>query len=69
MGNCLSSADSGAQGVDGLAVRGPMGAEELATLPVPERYVVSRCHEVAAQVTTQLEALSFGDAGALQGPG
>lgn len=40
-----------------------MTAAELATLPAAERYIVSRCHGLVAEVTTALEAYSFGDAG------
>ena len=43
-----------------LAVRGPMGAEEMAALPLPERWVVSRVHTLTANVTAQLEAYDFG---------
>ena len=46
-----------------LAVTGPMTAVELASLPVAERYIVSRCHVLVEQVTSALEAYSFGDAG------
>jgi hypothetical protein len=44
-------------------VTGPMTPQELNALPVPERYIVSRCHEVVIEVTRLLEALSFSDAG------
>ena len=42
-----------------------MTEAELLALPVPERYIVSRCHEVTARVTQLLESYSFGDAGRL----
>jgi valyl-tRNA synthetase len=60
---CLAGVRDDAARLDALTVRGPMSAAELATLPVPERYIVSRCHEVVGEVTRALEALSFGDAG------
>ena len=43
-----------------LAVSGPMGAEEMALLPLPERWVVSRLHTLTANVTDQLENYDFG---------
>ena len=43
-----------------LAVSGPMGAEEMAQLPLPERWVVSRLHTLTANVTDQLENYDFG---------
>ena len=46
-----------------LAVTGPMGADELASLPLPERYIVSRVHGLVGEVTDQLEAYDFGPAG------
>merc|ERR1719201_613474 len=46
-----------------LAVVGSMGAEELAALPLPERWVVSRVHGLVSEVTAQLEAYDFGPAG------
>jgi len=46
-----------------LAVNGPMSAAELETLPLPERWVISRCHQVTQTVTTQLAAYDFGPAG------
>jgi valyl-tRNA synthetase len=57
------TANSTASTAQELAVTGPMTPQELNALPVPERYIVSRCHEVVAEVTRLLEALSFSDAG------
>jgi valyl-tRNA synthetase len=34
-------------------------------LPLPERYIVSKCHQLVAQVTDGLERYDFGDAGRL----
>jgi valyl-tRNA synthetase len=56
-------ADSTVSTAQELAVTGPMTQLELNALPVPERYIVSRCHEVVIEVTRLLEALSFSDAG------
>jgi valyl-tRNA synthetase len=57
------TAESTASTAQELAVTGPMTPQELNALPVPERYIVSRCHEVVIEVTRLLEALSFSDAG------
>jgi len=46
-----------------LAVTGSMGAAEMAALPLPERWVVSRCHALVNDVTAQLLAYDFGPAG------
>ncbi len=46
-----------------LAVTEPMGAVEMAALPLPERWVLSRCHKLVGSVTEQLEAYDFGPAG------
>lgn len=50
--NCLGPL--GAADRQALAVRGPLQAAELQTLQLPERYIVSRCHEVAAKVSARL---------------
>ncbi len=36
---------------------------EMATLPLPERYIVSQCHALVTEVTNQLEAYTLGQAG------
>ena len=46
-----------------LAVTGPMGADELADMPLPERHIISRCHGLVTDVTAQLESYDFGPAG------
>jgi valyl-tRNA synthetase len=46
-----------------LAVTAPMTQAEMDGLPLAERYIVSRCHELVDKVTTALEEYSFGDAG------
>ena len=40
-----------------------MSCAELSALPLPERYIVSSCHQLVMRVTQALEAHSFGDAG------
>lgn len=47
----------------GLAVIKSMTQAELTLLPLAERYIVSRCHELVSKVTEALEAYNFGDAG------
>merc|ERR1719424_1655879 len=49
--------------VQSLAVTEPMTAAELAALPLPERYIISRCHQLTYDVTKQLESYDFGPAG------
>jgi len=46
-----------------LVVTKSMTQAEIQSLPLAERYIVSRCHELVAKVTEALEAYSFGDAG------
>ena len=46
-----------------FAVTKPMDAAELATLPLPERWIISRCHALVGEVTGQLAAYEFGPAG------
>ena len=46
-----------------LAVTGPMSRADLDALPLAERYIVSRCHELVMKVTQALEDYDFGDAG------
>lgn len=48
-----------------LAVRGPMSSQELSSLPMPERHIVSKVHLLVASVTSGLEAYNMGDAGRL----
>jgi len=54
----VSAADRAA-----LAVTGPMDAEELASLPLAERYIISKCHSLVQTVTSQLVNNDFGPAG------
>jgi valyl-tRNA synthetase len=39
-----------------LAVSGPMGKEEFDALPLPEKYIVSKCHALVASVTADIES-------------
>jgi valyl-tRNA synthetase len=40
--------------VQALAVTGPINAAELASLPLPERYIISQCHSLVGSVTSQV---------------
>ena len=46
-----------------LAVKFTMTKEDIDKLPLAERYIVSRCHELVMTVTKSLEDYNFGDAG------
>ena len=46
-----------------VTVRGVMGGDELRELALPERYIVSSCHQLVERVTLLLENYDFGDAG------
>lgn len=48
-----------------LSVKGPITKEEFDTLPLPERYIVSKCHTLVASVTQQIESYQLGAAGSL----
>jgi valyl-tRNA synthetase len=48
-----------------LAVTAPMTAAELSQLPLPERHIVSKCHQLVAKVTAGLESYDMGDTGRL----
>ncbi len=43
-----------------LAVTGPMSQEEMSKLAMPERYIVSQCHQLVADVTQQLDEYTMG---------
>lgn len=46
-----------------LKVTKPVDAAELETLALPERYIISRCHRLAASVTENLDDFVMGAAG------
>ena len=63
----LAPLDADARAAIGEAAdagRCPIDAAALAALPLPERYIVSRAHALAARATASLEAYAIGDAGA-----
>eukprot|EP01038_Epipyxis_sp_PR26KG_P009137 gene9137-12323_t len=45
------------------AVSSSMSEHEINQLAIPERYIISRCHELVNQVTISLDNLNFNDAG------
>ena len=65
---CKFVTDNALKGVDAeemqaLAVTGPLGREEFERLALPERYIVSKCHELVESVTNDIEKYQLGAAG------
>ena len=48
-----------------LSVKGPITKEEFDAMPLPERYIISKCHTLVASVTEQIENYQLGSAGSL----
>jgi valyl-tRNA synthetase len=46
-----------------LAVGGTMTQEEFDSLPLPEKYIVSKCHLLVSDVTKEIENYQLGAAG------
>jgi valyl-tRNA synthetase len=46
-----------------LAVTGPLEKEEFESLALPERYIISKCHELVESVTNDIENYQLGAAG------
>lgn len=46
-----------------LGVGGPMSKEEFEGLPVAEKYIISKCHKLVADVTKEIENYQLGSAG------
>lgn len=46
-----------------LGVDGPMSQEEFDALPVAEKYIISKCHKLVADVTSEIERYQLGAAG------
>merc|ERR1711957_305682 len=59
--NALKDADE--DELASLVVTGPMGKGEFETLPLPERYIISKCHELVESVTSDIEKYQLGAAG------
>ena len=49
--------------LEGLSVDGPITKEELDTLALPERYIISKCHSLVSSVTEDIENYQLGSAG------
>ena len=60
-GNALKDADQAE--LDRLGVSGPISKEEFETMALPERYIISKCHTLVAEVTEDLEKYQLGSAG------
>lgn len=59
--NALKGADE--EELANLGVTGPLGKEEFDTLALPERYIISKCHELVESVTNDIEKYQLGAAG------
>ena len=46
-----------------LGVDGPMTSEEYESLPLPEKYIISKCHALVSDVTREIENYQLGAAG------
>lgn len=46
-----------------LGVSGPMGKKEFDSLALPEKYIISKCHELVESVTEDIEKYQLGAAG------
>jgi len=60
-GNALKDIDE--EELKSLGVSGPIGKEEFDTLALPERYIISKCHELVESVTEDIEKYQLGAAG------
>ncbi len=59
--NALKDADE--EEMAALGVDGSITAEEFNSLPLPERYIISKCHTLVADVTKDIEKYQLGQAG------
>ena len=60
-GNALKGADEAE--LSELGVSGPIQKEEFDGLLLPERYIISKCHDLVASVTEDIENYQLGAAG------
>ena len=60
-GNALNDVDD--DQLAELGVNGPMSQEEFDELSLPEQYIVTKCHELVASVTDDIEKYQLGAAG------
>jgi valyl-tRNA synthetase len=59
--NALKDADEAE--MKELGVSGPISGEEFEKLSLPERYIISKCHDLVASVTEDIENYQLGAAG------
>jgi len=59
--NALSGIDDNEKA--SLGVTGPLDEDELSSLALPERYIISKCHELVESVTSDIEKYQLGAAG------
>ena len=59
--NALKDVDE--ETIEAIGVDGPMSQEEFDNLSLPEKYVVSKCHELVTSVTSDIEKYQLGAAG------
>lgn len=59
--NALKGADE--ETLSSIAVDGPMSQDEFDSLSLPEKYIVSKCHELVESVTDEIEKYQLGSAG------
>ncbi len=59
--NALKGADTDT--LSSIAVDGPMCQDEFDSLSLPEKYIVSKCHELVESVTDEIEKYQLGSAG------
>ena len=59
--NALKGADE--EELASLAVTGPISKSEFESLAMPERYIISKCHELVDSVTDDIEKYQLGAAG------
>ncbi len=53
-----------AEEMQALAVAGPLGTEEFERLALPERYIISKCHELVESVMSDIKKYQLGESGA-----
>ena len=55
--NALKNADE--ETIQAIGVDGPMLKDEFDSLSLPEKYIVSKCHELVESVTADIEKYQF----------
>ena len=59
--NALKNASE--ETISAIGVDGPMTQDEFDTLSLPEKYIVSKCHDLVKSVTEDIEKYQLGAAG------